>query len=384
MSKIQTVNNLIKVFKDIATRHYQIEYFYVGNDWEIGTVESMHPVLWINPVEATMPAGDNGYKTFQVLFEVKVFDLVNKDESNENDVLSDTIDILKDIIMEFKGHPYYTNSQLDIIDDIDFESFTEKFDEEVSGWLCEINMKTPLLNSFCGIPAADITGYEFSDTECNDFNVLCPISDTFVETSILNGSDLELTRNDGVVLTTDLSSLGGSITTGDGLNISTGGDIQLGGSVDDGDVVLTFDTSSFILLDAETIGFFGNQSSAFICDVREVSLSGNYNGSNSSVSINEGVILTSDSYVNITTPSSTIEVDDFIVNIGNISRITDSSSTPKGIQYNADYSSTFVNRSLVDKEYVDTAISSSGFSGTFTNGDGDTVTVTNGIITNIN
>ena len=225
--KIQTVNQLISVFKDISTRHYQINGFGVGDNWENGTSEKMHPVLWINPTTATMPSTDNGYKTFEIDFEVRVFDLVNKDESNENEVLSDCIDILKDIITEFKGHPYYVNSQLNIIDDISFEAFTEEFDEEVSGWVCEISLMTPILTSFCGIPSADITGFEFPGVDCPDVNVLCPVfvedvtgvypivvtttgttkevsivggglSDTFVISGEYDNGTLTLTRNDNV------------------------------------------------------------------------------------------------------------------------------------------------------------------------------------------
>jgi len=225
--KIQTVNQLISVFKDISTRHYQINGFGVGDNWENGTSEKMHPVLWINPTTATMPSSDNGYKTFEIDFEVRVFDLVNKDESNEKEVLSDCIDILKDIITEFKGHPYYVNSQLNIIDDINFEAFTEEFDEEVSGWVCEISLMTPVLTSFCGIPSADITGFEFPGADCPDVNVLCPVfvedvtgvypivvtttgttkevsivgsglSDTFVISGVYDNGTLTLTRNDSV------------------------------------------------------------------------------------------------------------------------------------------------------------------------------------------
>ena len=242
--KIQTINQLVSVWKDIATRHYQINGFGVGDNWENGTTEKMHPVLWINPTNASMPASENGYKTFEIDFEVRLFDLVNKDESNENDVLSDTIDILKDIIAEFKGHPYYVNSQLNIIGDIDFEAFTEEFDEEVSGWTCEISLMTPVLTTFCGIPATDITGFEFPGVDCPDVNVLCPVfiedvtgvhpivvttvgttkeisivggglSDTFVVSGSYNDvtDNLELLRNDGVTVLADLSSVGGGVDT---------------------------------------------------------------------------------------------------------------------------------------------------------------------------
>ena len=236
--KIQTVNQLISVFKDISIRHYQINGFGIGDNWENGaSEEKMHPVLWINPTTANMPESENGYKTFEIDFEVRVFDLVGKNEGNENEVLSDCIDILKDIIAEFKGHPYYTNSQLNIVDDISFEAFTEDLDEEVSGWSCDITLMTPILNSFCGIPAADITGFEFPGIDCPEVNVLCPVfvedvtgvhpivvttvgttkeisiiggaTDTFVISGVYNEStnNLELLRNDSVTVLTDLSSL---------------------------------------------------------------------------------------------------------------------------------------------------------------------------------
>jgi len=165
--------------------------------------------------------------------------------------LSDCIDILKDIITEFKGHPYYVNSQLNIIDDINFEAFTEEFDEEVSGWVCEISLMTPVLTSFCGIPSADITGFEFPGADCPDVNVLCPVfvedvtgvypivvtttgttkevsivgsglSDTFVISGEYDNGTLTLTRNDDVdVVVTGFDTGGsggftGTFTNGDG------------------------------------------------------------------------------------------------------------------------------------------------------------------------
>ena len=262
--KIQTVNQLISVFKDISTRHYQINGFGIGDNWENGASEAkMHPVLWINPTTATMPSTDNGYKTFEIDFEVRVFDLVNKDESNENEVLSDCIDILKDIITEFKGHPYYVNSQLNIIDDISFEAFTEEFDEEVSGWVCEISLMTPILTSFCGIPSADITGFEFPGIDCPNVNVLCPVfvedvtgvypivvntigttkeisivggaTDTFVISGEYDNGTLTLTRNDDVdvVVTgfendyTTAATLSGNIITFDRTDTSAAYSVDL-------------------------------------------------------------------------------------------------------------------------------------------------------------
>ena len=217
MAKIKTVNQLVSVFRDAANRHYQINGFGIGENWEVGASEAkIHPVLWINPVSAVMTASENniGYKTFEIDFEIRIFDLVNKDESNENEVLSDGIDILKDIITEFKGHPYYTNSQLNIVNDIDFEPFTEEFDEEVTGWVCELSFKTPLINSWCGLPMADIEGFSFPGADCDGYNAVCDA--TYVE-DVIGVYPIEVTQVSGntKVISIDTSSLtGGGSTSG--------------------------------------------------------------------------------------------------------------------------------------------------------------------------
>jgi hypothetical protein len=36
-------------------------------------------------------------------------------------------------------------------------------------------MKTPVINSFCGLPMADITGFVFPGTDCPDVNTVCPV-----------------------------------------------------------------------------------------------------------------------------------------------------------------------------------------------------------------
>ena len=79
--------------------------------------------------------------------------------------------------------------------------------------------------------------------------------------------------------------------------------------------------------------------------------------------------------------------------ISNIGSYKSSDNNPnlafKGLEYVHNYSASFVDRSLVDKGYVDNAISGgisgalSGWSGTYTLGDGRTVTVSDGIITGV-
>tara|TARA_R110000796_G_scaffold171070_3_gene288044 strand:+ start:4591 stop:5940 length:1350 start_codon:yes stop_codon:yes gene_type:complete len=447
--KIQTINQLISVFKDIATRHYQINGFGIGDSWEIGADKAyMHPVLWINPTTANMPSTDTGYKTFEIDFDVRVFDLVHKDESNENEVLSDTIDILKDIITEFKSHPYYVNSQLNITGDISFEAFTEEFDEEVSGWLCEISLMTPILTSFCGIPAADITGFEFPGVDCPDVNVLCPV---FIDEII--GVEPIVVTSDGTTRTISLN--GSSIIGADnGLNV-LGGVVELGGTLnkdttilgDSNDLTIGSPTSKLdnyninsieaserygvpggvLEIDKNPGGFnlsYVNTTPNYESKLEVNSGTGNLYAIDWNTGVYSGQYITTGSSKQLTTngvgwksevettvnyfkasyidPTFTstmllgvsynLQTEDFNVNstnfdispIGGLLKFN--YPTTKGIEYDADYSVNFSNRSLVDKGYVDTAITNhttTGFTGTFTNGDGNTVTVTNGLITNI-
>ena len=68
-------------------------------------------------------------------------------------------------------------------------------------------------------------------------------------------------------------------------------------------------------------------------------------------------------------------------NVPDSIEVSTNSSVFKGLTYKDDYSANFTNKSLVDKEYVDNKFN--GWTGTFTNGDGDTVTVDGGLIINV-
>jgi len=161
MADIQTYNNIIDIFRDIANRHYQIADFFVGDIWEEDANTRLYPLLVVNPVSALMEKSDNGYATFEITMDVQISDQVFKSEANETDVKSDTLQMLQDIIVEFNQHPFYTNSRFDITNDLNFETFTEKNDDELTGWTVQIILRTPNIRKFCGIPVSEISGFSF-------------------------------------------------------------------------------------------------------------------------------------------------------------------------------------------------------------------------------
>jgi hypothetical protein len=168
MADIITYNNIISVFEDIASRHYQIKTFKVGDQWEEDANTVEYPMLVVNPTSAYMQrAGDDmGYATFEISMNVLISDQVYKGEENENDVVSDTLQMIQDIIVEFNKHPYYTNSRFDVVGDLNFIPFTERNDDEVSGWEVGMTLRTPNIRNFCGIPVSDISGFEFDRPTC--------------------------------------------------------------------------------------------------------------------------------------------------------------------------------------------------------------------------
>jgi len=93
-----TLNEINAIFTDIATKHLQLNSFLIVQDSDINPQEELkYPCLAINPINASLPKSDNGYTLFSIDYTLKVFDLVDKGLENENDVLSDTLEIIKDV-----------------------------------------------------------------------------------------------------------------------------------------------------------------------------------------------------------------------------------------------------------------------------------------------
>ena len=161
MANIITFNMVVDVLKDIATRHHQLQTFFLGRDWEIGNSQDVvYPMLQMYPTLSRMPINSYGeYKTIEFELNCKVVDLVNQSEINERDVHSDTLRIAQDIVNELNQHPYYVNSNASIVGDIQFDALEEFEDDFAAGWAFTIRLRLININSYCGLPFAELDGY---------------------------------------------------------------------------------------------------------------------------------------------------------------------------------------------------------------------------------
>ena len=148
-------NQVIKQLNDFADAHKQIKSFGNGNLWEVVQHNQLtnfnYPLMWINDQPASMGNGD-----FTWNFQVLIMDIVRKDETNENEVKSDCVQILIDLIAYFEQLNTTNNNvnfnQVQLIRSGSVEMFTERFEDELSGATLQLGLRFPQNYNFCEIP----------------------------------------------------------------------------------------------------------------------------------------------------------------------------------------------------------------------------------------
>jgi len=145
-----TYNQIIKQFEDFATAHKQINEFKTGDLWEVVQKETLaelnYPMLFVQDSPANIGEGfiTNG-------FNILVMDKANEG-TIETEVKSDTLLILLDTIAYFEK--LYTDnwSFVKIEKSGSISSFTERFDDTLTGWTMSMQLKQPLEYNECQIP----------------------------------------------------------------------------------------------------------------------------------------------------------------------------------------------------------------------------------------
>jgi len=139
MTYFKDYNNTIDTLKKLGANHYQIKTVSSGDIYEIDLEKNtMYPLMHINPVNAIA-----GTHEMTLNFQIFIMDLVFPDQSNEQEVLSDCLQICNDLIGTFKNGEslLLSNQGVNAIPkyftdgDISLEPFTERFDSSVTGWV---------------------------------------------------------------------------------------------------------------------------------------------------------------------------------------------------------------------------------------------------------
>lgn len=143
-------NKIVKLLEDIASNHYQIRGFGFGDVWEYLASETPKtPVLWGMTGNVSKTQAEITYS-----YKLLIMDLVKRDESNENEVLSDTERIIFDVLAILNSSTY--NDSFIFSSSNQLEPFTERFDNSVSGWAVDISFRVPIENDVCQVPSSGL------------------------------------------------------------------------------------------------------------------------------------------------------------------------------------------------------------------------------------
>ena len=148
-----TFRNIVGYLDTIATQHYELKSFHSGFMDEVDIAKlgaENYPILYSEPGSTTINTGVLTYS-----FTIYVMDMIQEDMSDRDDTFSENLQILQDVINEFKQNLYSTSYVADevVLDvPITAEPFTAKFDNILTGWSATITLQVNNTNNLCISP----------------------------------------------------------------------------------------------------------------------------------------------------------------------------------------------------------------------------------------
>ena len=158
-----TYKNIIDDFNTIATNHFLINSFHSGmlDEVDINKLDqSDFPILYVEPGNTNI---DKGVMTYT--FTVFTMNLIKEDLSNREEVWSEMLQIMQDIIAEFRqnlsvqtsggdsGKKFsYVPNEVVLNMPINAEPFTVRFANMLTGWNATFTMQVNNANSLCNAP----------------------------------------------------------------------------------------------------------------------------------------------------------------------------------------------------------------------------------------
>lgn len=171
MSAPKSFNNVYELLKRISDSHYQLKTFVFGDPTTIEGIDRVqYPAMIAVPISSQI-----NENTIVHTFRIAVADIVNKDESNKNEVWSDTQLILGDIVkvLRYEDFSYLLTNQPTL------SPFYEKWGDEVSGWAADFIIEFDFDSSECNIPIEDFLTpgptYEGAVQNCFELERLCDV-----------------------------------------------------------------------------------------------------------------------------------------------------------------------------------------------------------------
>ncbi len=156
-----TFRNVVGYLETIADKHFEIKSFHSGELDEVDINKlgaEDYVILYAEPGTVTI---DTGVLTYS--FTLYILDMINEEvgdaPNNQRlgrvDTYSENLQILQDVINEFKQNLYSTSwvdNELVLETPINAEPFTARFNNLLTGWSATISVDVNNPNSLCVVP----------------------------------------------------------------------------------------------------------------------------------------------------------------------------------------------------------------------------------------
>lgn len=142
-----TYNQIVNRIEELCDRHLQIHTFFCGKEWnfQAGT-ENIYPAVVLFPLPSVINRGQ-----IVITFSMFVVDILNKDRTNLNEIHSDTLQIITDLIAELKDDEDTYGFWLDD-ENVVIEPIEEVLDDVLGGWNCTVGITIKYTGTSCGLP----------------------------------------------------------------------------------------------------------------------------------------------------------------------------------------------------------------------------------------
>ena len=171
-----TFRNIVQTFDIIANNHLEINSFHSGfmDEVDINKLGAEdYIILYAEPGNTTIDTGTLVYN-----FTIYVLDMINEEEGSLKvaggtndpterlgrvDTFSENLQILNDVINEFKQNMYesntttvksgsWVNDEIILQLPINAEPFTARFNNLLTGWSAQLSIQVNNKNNLCVVP----------------------------------------------------------------------------------------------------------------------------------------------------------------------------------------------------------------------------------------
>jgi len=145
---MKTFNNIINALKQIVTEHKLLgsENYFFGEPFDFRTVNKSMPQIIIQPIPFSINKEVITYK-----LRLSYIDILDSDLTNLQDVYSDSIQTLNDILNKLEYDENFLDEYF-LNYNITFNNFQFKYDELTAGHWIDIEIETSRIDNTCVSP----------------------------------------------------------------------------------------------------------------------------------------------------------------------------------------------------------------------------------------